>query len=290
MKPTVLYKYATPNTAEIILENGRLRWSNPSVFNDLNELQRIPCFEPTVCESYQNLLKTLLDAACGRLALDANRLTPRTRKILDQVIQGLQVGKSESELLGVLCDFKPSDADQIIDKGLREYFALLAKKGPRILCLTSTYNNEVMWGTYAENHHGVVLGFTAALPDSPFHEVKQVTYSDRPIAGSGLDFLLYGDTPELRRRTIEAVCYSKKLAWSYEQEWRLITWRSQESHSDHGDYIFYPAELESVTFGVRAKPEVVKTMCKTIHKKYPSTTIFQMLHQQGSLNRVPLET
>lgn len=40
--------------------------------------------------------------------------------------------------------------------------------------------------------------------------------------------LLYGDSPDLPARTMSAVCFSKKLNWSYEQEWRALTWRREE--------------------------------------------------------------
>jgi len=40
--------------------------------------------------------------------------------------------------------------------------------------------------------------------------------------------LLYGDTQELRQKTIEAIFYTKQINWAYENEWRVITWRHNE--------------------------------------------------------------
>ncbi|WP_226419938.1 DUF2971 domain-containing protein [Dechloromonas denitrificans] len=144
-----------------------------------------------------------------------------------------------------------------------------------------------MWGTYADNHGGCVVGFKASLKDSPFHVAKPVTYSEEaPIVGSGLDFLLYGDSQELRRRTIEAVCYTKKSGWSYEQEWRLITRRPNETDVTHGDYVFCPEEIESVTFGARAKPKFAEAICAITRKQYPAASLFRMTHQKGELSRI----
>ncbi|WP_397473503.1 DUF2971 domain-containing protein [Pusillimonas sp.] len=162
-------------------------------------------------------------------------------------------------------------------------------KAARVLCLTGDFDNEVMWGTYADNHQGYVLGFTAASVDSPFHEARPVAYSvDAPIVGSGLDFLLYGDSPELRKRTVEAVCYTKKQSWSYELEWRLITWRHGEVDALYGDYIFHPEELMSATFGVRAKHELIQSVRTIAQKQYPDLAFYRMTHHNGELRREPI--
>lgn len=289
MKAPVLYKYTTPTTAKIILNSGRLRWSCPTVFNDLAEFQRMPRFKPTVSESHRLLPQALINAARGTLMLDMARLAPIVKRMLDQVTRALRSGVAESQLLGLLSDFERPDADEIIEQQLRDHFGSLESKGTRVLCLTSTFDNDVMWGTYADNHYGCVLGFTAALTDSPFHQVKPITYQEEPpIVGSGLDFLLYGDSPELRRKTIEAVCYTKKTVWSYEQEWRLITSRPRESEATHGDYIFYREELESVTFGARATPDFIESVHTITTRQFPAVALFRMIHRNGELHRVPV--
>lgn len=289
MKPTTFYKYTTQSTAEVVLRSGRLRWSSPTVFNDLTEFQRMPRFEPTMSESHQLLPQVLIDTANGRISIDLTRLTPRNHMALRIITEALRKGTSEAELLHRLSRPERVDADEIVEQGLRDHFEALGPKAARVLCLTSTFHNEVMWGTYTDNHYGCVLGFKAALNDSPFHEAKPITYSDKPaIAGSGLDFLLYGDSQELRRKTAEAVFYTKKSAWSHEQEWRLITWRYKEAEITHGDYIFLPEELESVTFGARANPEFIESICSISQYQYPEVALFQMNQHQGKMSRVPI--
>lgn len=286
---TVFYKYTTQTTAESILKNGRLRWSSPVIFNDLAEFQRMPRFEPTVNEAHRLFPQVLIDAANGRLKLDMMRLAPATKLLLVLIRHALLSGKAGDQLLGLLRDFERSDADEYVEQGLRDYFQSLDPRAARVLCLTSTFDNEVMWGTYADNHFGCALGFTAALADSPFHQARPVAYSDKPpIAGSGLDFLLYGDSPELRRKTIDAVFYTKKLVWSYEQEWRLITWRPEEAEVLYGDYILKPEELVSVTFGARAKTEFIESVRDVAKNRYKNLSFFQITQQKGELRRGPL--
>jgi hypothetical protein len=289
MKPTVFYKYTTRSTAELILRNGRLRWSSPTVFNDLAEFQRMPRFEPTVSESYPLLPQALIDAASKKRPIDQSRLTPKNKEVLRIFQEAIFRGTSEAELLNLVGGVAQSHADETIEQGLRDYFEALGPKAARVLCLTSTFHNEVMWGTYAESHYGCVLGFKAALVDSPFHDTKAINYSDTPaIVGSGLDFLLYGDSQELRQRTIEAVLYTKKSEWSYEQEWRLITWRHLETEATHGDYIFYPEELESITFGARTDTEFVESICTVAKNQYPTTDLYRMTHHLGDMSRVQI--
>lgn len=291
MKPTVFYKYMTSQTAEVVLRNSRLRWSSPTVFNDLAEFQRMPRFEPTISEASRFFPQTLINAASGKQQLDTSRLTPIVKSALDRIEFALRSSRTEAELLAAIgSSFEQPDADAIVEQGLRNHFASLDLKAARVLCLTSTSNNEVMWGTYAENHCGCALGFTAGLVDSPFLEAKPVIYSEeRPVAGSGLDFLLYGDSPELRKRTTEAVFYTKKSIWAYEQEWRLLTWRPEEAHVMAGDYIFYPEELESITFGVRVESKVIESISAIVKMMYPATTIFRMSHHQGELSRAAVD-
>tara|TARA_R110001583_G_scaffold51269_1_gene160178 strand:- start:887 stop:1753 length:867 start_codon:yes stop_codon:yes gene_type:complete len=287
VKPEVFYKYTSSSTAEIILNGGSLRWSSPSVFNDLAEFQRMPRFEPSVSESHRLFPQALIDIASGKRPADLECLAPTTRMHLYLIQKMRQNGLSVGSLLKLFGDFKNSQADDKIDKALRDHFDSLDVQRARVLCLTATPYNEVMWGTYAENHYGCALGFSAALTDSPFHEARPVTYTNKPaIVGSGLDFLLYGDTPELRRKTLEAVCYTKKVVWSYEQEWRLITWRPNEVGISHGDYVFHPEELKTIVFGARAKQDFIETICAIAKDKYPMTKILKMTHNKGELEMI----
>jgi hypothetical protein len=269
------------------LRNGKLRWSSPTLFNDLAEFQRMPRFEPSLSDSYGFLPQVLIDAALGTAALDTTRLGKPMQVLLAMVQMLLSTGTEKSKILELLAH-EDCDADSKVDQRLREHFEGLRLSQARVLCLTPKFDNEVMWGTYADNHCGYVLGFTH-IPDlsTPLTEARQIAYSDQPpVVGSGLDFLLYGDTPELRRRTMDAVCFSKKLSWSYEQEWRVLTWRPEESDSAFGDYKFYPKELESVTFGARATPQSIEGIVDIIGERYPHVVTYRMESDRGNLKRV----
>lgn len=178
--------------------------------------------------------------------------------------------------------------DQIYHDRLREFFGENFTRQARVLCLTANPVNPAMWANYAQVHTGCVLGFKH-LPerDTPLQEAKQVTYhQEAPCIGSGLDFLLYGASRELRELTIDYICFAKRIEWQYEQEWRVITWRSDEGDALHGDYPFLPGELESVTFGLRATEDLVSDIAGIIQDKYPWCAAYRMQSSYGELQRV----
>lgn len=67
--PKILYKYTTPSTALKVLENSKLRWSSPLLFNDLAELKRMPRFHPTVEKSLKDFPE-----AIARLVYDNKKI------------------------------------------------------------------------------------------------------------------------------------------------------------------------------------------------------------------------
>ena len=285
--PSILYKYTTHATAGAIIESGRLRWSSPNLFNDLAEFQRMPRFEPSLTEATSKLPTILVEAATGQRTLDHDRLSPQTQLLIQLVQMLLQAGITASDIIESLQNDQP-DADQKMDEMLRAHMASLYLARARVLCLTSDPENEVMWGTYADSHAGCALGFTH-IPElsTPLQEARQVQYTEQaPVVGSGIDFLLYGDTSELRARTHQAICYTKKVPWSYEKEWRVVTWRWEERDSDVGHYKFYPKELVSVTFGARASADGISQIRRLLGANYPHVTLFRIVQKGEHLQRI----
>lgn len=84
-------------------------------------------------------------------------------------------------------------------------------------------------------------------------------------------------------RTMSAVCFSKKLNWSYEQEWRALTWRREEIGRTHSDVTFFPEALESVTFGARSTSELIKTLAPLVRAQYSDAKLYQIQTQQERL-------
>lgn len=284
--PSVFYKYTSPNTALKILENGRLRWSSPLLFNDIAEFRRMPRFDPTVADAHHLLPEAIAGVVFDGTAIDEERLAPAMKALLYGLRAQAAAGLKREGFIARWRHDAP-DADEKIEIGLRSYIEAWDLSRARVLCVTTEYNNQVMWGNYAESHAGCVLGFRHIEERStPFLGAQPVAYSeDRPVVGSGLDFLLYGDTSELRERTVRAICYTKTSDWSYEREWRALTWRPNEHGRRYDDFLFYPEELESITLGVRASQTTEAKLREIVSVKYPHAIFYRMRDMHGEMVR-----
>jgi hypothetical protein len=284
--PSVFYKYSPASTAMMVLENSKLRWSSPLLFNDVAEFQRMPRFEPTVAQAHALLPAAIAAALVDGVPLDGARLGPLMKSMLGLLQEQVTKGMSRADLIAML-GAERADADDVIEAELRGLFDRFDLKKARVLCLTTESDNHVMWGTYADSHAGIVLGFRHVEElSTPLLAAKEVSYCDgRPVVGSGLDYLLYGDTQELREKTLQAICFTKGSVWSYEREWRTLTWRSNEDGKQWDLFTFHPDELESVTLGTRASPETEAKVRKLLVDKYPATSLYRMKAEHGELTR-----
>lgn len=290
MAPEVLYKYSSLSTAEVVLTSGKLRWSSPSVFNDVHEFQRMPRFEPSIAESAKLITPTLYRAAKGELCLQADLLEPKFVSQLELARSLLEHGFTEEKFAKLFPSPNADHMDEHVAQATRDVFEQ-RMQGTRVLCLTETFDNDVLWGNYADNHRGIVFGLRAVDGSSPFSAAVRITYSDEPVVvGDGLEFWLYGgQAPGLNHRTRNAVAFTKKKLWAYEQEWRLITGRPNESGCLYGDYTYQPEELESVTIGARTDSVAATRVVELVREKYPSAHIFKMDASNGQLSRKALD-
>lgn len=284
--PSIFYKYTTASTAGLILENSKLRWSSPLIFNDIGEFQRMPCFDPSMNDAYGLLSREIASIVFDGKAIREESLKPNVKMLLTLARKLVADGMAREELIARF-SFNNPGADDQVESTLRGYFEMRDSKKVRILCLSTLFDNAVMWAYYADANSGCVLGFRHLEERStPLLEAKPVAYSkDRPVVGSGLDFLMYEEQPGLVQRTIQAVCYTKEQQWAAECEWRAIAYRSDEGSAQYSDLIFYPEELESVTIGVRATQETEEMVRQTLSVKYPNACLYRMEAVYGKLTR-----
>ncbi len=283
--PNVLYKYASPSTARLVLGNGKLRWSSPSLFNDPAEFQRMPRFEPSLAEAHKLLPAKLVQLALTGSAIEETAFSSSARLLVGFIRAFDAHGMSRQEIEAALAADLPT-GDIRVEEELTAFFQKLDHSKARILCLTTEFNNDAMWANYAAGSTGCALGFRHIRSlDTPLLAALPVAYTDeKPVAGSGLDFLLYGDNSGLRRKTFKSVCFTKRASWSYEREWRVLTWRDDEVES-FGDYKFHPSELESVTLGVRASADYEASISALLEGTYPHADLYRIRLVKGEPHR-----
>ena len=88
-----------------------------------------------------------------------------------------------------------------------------ASKG--LICFSSSWDNPVLWGHYADRHRGVALGFEVAD-----ELLLEVTYSNTK-------FYLPVDTLtnqiKCDEKTLNTFLSTKFVDWKYEKEWRFFS-------------------------------------------------------------------
>jgi len=247
----------------------------------------MPVFSPSLEEDWINYLQKITDIIYGDFDVEINSLSPETVRLLGLLSLLKQTTKSKEELLNLIRVECPSNQSKMTAL-LRDFTENLNNECARVFCLTTEYDNDVMWAHYSDNHSGCVLGFRHIEElYTPFMAAKPVSYTiGNPIVGRGLDFLLYGHNTELRSKTVDAICYSKDEKWSYEEEWRVVAWRPNEHGQKFADYEFYDRELASVTFGPRIVSNTQVEITKILSEKYPSCEIYKMVNEKGNSVRI----
>lgn len=274
--PEVFYKYMTYSTANIVLENQTLRWSTPATLNDPYDIQfdlRINFDrEKVLHQSLEKLWKAFTGKLTGHpdshMTVAINTLRPLLLKMpKHHFIKIMEAGikTSFAEL-----DKNINQTHQIT----REHLATT-----KILCLTDSPTNQLMWAYYADSNRGVVLRFQDEPGESsPYQMAKQMSYmADIPMLfeeNELSDFLAGLVTFDTAKR-IHSLIYTKSDAWKHENEWRIFAGDGRNKFSPHEDRKFGARELTGAVFGCRMPHEQKTALSITIKRLYPHAEIFQ---------------
>jgi hypothetical protein len=130
-----------------------------------------------------------------------------------------------------------------------EVEAIFSQKNEyRILSLSDTPTNMLMWSYYADSHAGMVLG--VSLRD-PADEVEQVRY----VTDLGLE----RDHPDVAKRILT----KKYRMWRHERERRVFV-RNKN---------FVKVDVQELIFGIGTNPELKKLITSVAKKFCPGVTV-----------------
>lgn len=129
----------------------------------------------------------------------------------------------------------------------------------RVLCLTNSQKNILMWSHYANNHKGVCVGFD--LSDiSSCADVEKVIYR-KPYIYNIVKIMIEGlDSPkkiikkkddindEEVKKLMEPFLYTKNKIWSYENEYRVLN--SSNIIPENGIVEIDRTHVKEVIYGV----------------------------------------
>ncbi|EMH9025399.1 DUF2971 domain-containing protein [Proteus mirabilis] len=297
------YKYMTTETGKIVIEQGTLRWSSPSIFNDIDECQFSP-FTDSELESANNaVFKVLANCVAGHLIYNFNEFSDDKQMMIELLKYGIENGiASDNSYFDSFKKIVPSMEDFF-----REYINIGLINCARVLCVTSDYDNNLMWAHYADEHRGCVLEFENVYKEAPdrLHQGPVKYVDELKSSTNAIELLLYGETKSIHNTLIKDVFFSKKSAWQYEKEYRLLfsenfgviqgsincqtnekTWAvSGQSDQLYTDVEFAPDSLLSITFGVRTQAAIVDEIISIARSKNPLCTFYQMIRSGGSTVR-----
>ena len=284
--PDILYKYTTAETAQIVLETGRLRWQSPCQFNDVSELQIMPKLVPDFVAAAPLYKTKLVDIAYTNEPIDMSIYSESTQAILRLLAVAKNQGDSREDVLAKLETIGAKN-NQDLDATLRLNTGNHNDGSLRFFCLTENECNALMWAHYGESSKGCMLGFQHISElQTPFLEAEKVNYTDdAPVIASALDIYLYGATKNNNADTRRTIYFTKAECWKYEKEWRVMIKR-EGGKQKFSDFKFYPEELKSVTFGLNMDKDIKMKILELITSKYPHCELYEIERNSGVLSRV----
>lgn len=270
-------------TARCVLQNNTLRWSSPILFNDPFDVPRELSFGLS-SEDIVRALARRMTSLIERPPEDTSDLEPKVRLIIETVKNGI-TDDLRTELLTGLAEsgeiHRPAGASM---EAFREMWRRLLPDF-RILCLTEGPAHAAMWYHYADQYKGVAIELRCEDSlDSAWLVAKPVSYpSTKPAVytADGWAELLTTERQTAMDRLFHTATYTKAPDWSYEQEWRITSFRRPSDTGPFTDYRFNPLELATVYFGPYIST-TDRTAISMLAQQYPA---IRMIDVSIGMNR-----
>lgn len=185
-----LYKYTTVANLRLMLENGTIKFSRITDFNDKRE-----------CFATLDFNCTRSDWANYIISLNPELPIRQLAAMVNSVVSNPDLGR------------------RWITAAIKD-----TNRNLGILCLTVRNDNNLMWAHYADSHRGVCLRFDISRDLDTFCFPKQVTYDDKVMKFN------YIRSWNLRKGAdVTEAIFHKSAEWSYEQEYRVCASTEQAS-------------------------------------------------------------
>ena len=293
-KQTFFYKYVPIETAELIIDNMSLKFTNPLEFNDPFDCN-FPGYNPNI--DIETLLFPLIDKFIPQEMLS---FLNGNSSLNDFIKNELNIPK-EFEVLKIEIVSFLEELRTEWDKYISEF---------RILSLTTKEDNILMWSHYANFHKGAVLCFDFSN-DPIFQKTQKVKYdSENKLLNSFIDKLLISviqfitksdnniDTALKKTEMVFqqdnflnrisfvfltkmiSFFYIKKNEWHYEEEHRIVL----NKNKLESDFVnFKPESLRKVIFGVQCDKKIKKNIELKLSKQLPNTQKLHAYKENGIL-------
>jgi len=135
-----------------------------------------------------------------------------------------------------------------------------------------------MWYHYADKYTGAVIEFlcTEAI-DTPWRIAEPIEYTDENHLVStpkGWAKLMNMEKEIALKKLFDASVYTKSNDWSYENEWRIASFKGASEIGDYSDYLFDGRSIGNIYLGPLICQEAKKNLIG-LSKKYPCIDVYQ---------------
>ena len=260
------YKFSSMDTAHLILENGKFRYSSPApaIFNDPFDIQTELYLNFDIADLPCLVIDEIDALVCGRRFASLDDTYGLCRAIATLQEQHQKGNYKREHIDDLVKSIMPDLSNAIEDtrKKYNEHWRGLLKT-IRVFCVSDHNQSILMWSHYANKHTGVCFKLKVMpekdnllcvakkvdyLPDPPsFFNVEQ--WIDSIILNNDMAFDDFYHRYPLVKSDI----------WRYEREWRI--WAPFED--DGNSYLDIPiveGEIDSIYFGVNADLKLVKDL------------------------------
>lgn len=262
----LLYKYLKSEQKNI-LENGLIRFTQPSYFND--PFEALPKVK-------QLLSDEIVDTLYANLNNDF---------LFNELISKIDNSEGVKNMQIFRESFKKNDFsnnrelfyNRLLGKTVDDLTAEMKKFWDSqigILCLTEDCDNLTMWSHYSENHTGYIIGFNPLKyitnPQQQLSRLRKVRYTCKRPHLTLLDFQNITGYSFLYE-WIEVFLYTKSKEWAMENEWRQVNKVSycdrKEMKGNQEIFLFnYNREsIEEIILGCMIEPNDEKEIIQIVN-------------------------
>jgi len=272
-----LFKYTSFATAKTVLQSCKLRWSRPTLFNDLFDSQ----FDLRTIGNEEALQPRILE----RLWEFANH--PERFQPANPLGHLHRWGAPAFVAMGKQAYFEAM-ADAVLEgikrgkENLHRFFEEIREHVARtkILCLSEDSLSPSLWGHYGDSGKGVALEFCSIpLLDSPYAVAKRVHYVDEPPLLYDEEFLvdqMSGLKSYDGASILEKMVFVKHSGWSNEKEWRIASGDGRNPDDSFEDIAFHQMELRSILAGPKVSSDQIDELRQLLNGRYLLTRIYQV--------------
>jgi hypothetical protein len=245
--PSTLYKYVESCRANQILRDLRIRFSQVSVLNDVDEFQ-LPYKGIATRAEIEKIV-------CGRIKLKLPNEYAKVYQMLPKKDADSLIDEMESKWADSAEANEESSVRKVYEK-LDGYYGLLS--------LSETVTSKLMWSFYSDGGRGIVIEFDPShawfnnktADNDSFRHLRQVQY----VKERKPEYLLATKDEDL--------LYTKTLEWDFEKEWRIIR-NFDDAKENIGpdsygkDVLLFdipPSAIQAVIFGYRTTSEDETTL------------------------------